>query len=363
MSPLAGVLLGLLLLALVVCASVRRCAGSRDPRELHAQPSRALEYTQPTSSLKQALLKAEEGEPTREREISAADEDGYRPPTTSKPSFGVGALENMLQKAYEQLVDLAVKNEYGSLQQEAQAPSPPPQQQQLPAAPAAPRNSTSKAVSAPSSRSTEPKRRVHEAQPPPPPRPPLAPPPPPRLEREPSHDESLYAAFQAADADGSGALSKRQLYAALALVGLHVKASEQLQLWRMFDRDTNGRVDYHEFRQLGVVLLEQGEAHARRHGGSRCNSGAMRRQQPMVGSVGLQQHHHQQHQQQHQQGRHGSMFARRSQQEEHQWQQAARRIQRLSRERSDGRLRRMSLEAIRRKKAEQEARPRTSLPC
>ena len=88
---------------------------------------------------------------------------------------------------------------------------------------------------------------------------PLAPVKSPPLKRQATsvYDSRLYEAFCAVDTDGTGELSKRQLYAALAQVGLAVTPSEQLSIWTSFDRDASGRIEWPEFNLLGVALLEE----------------------------------------------------------------------------------------------------------
>eukprot|EP00322_Chrysochromulina_rotalis_P018399 CAMPEP_0115829274 /NCGR_PEP_ID=MMETSP0287-20121206/1014_1 /TAXON_ID=412157 /ORGANISM="Chrysochromulina rotalis, Strain UIO044" /LENGTH=399 /DNA_ID=CAMNT_0003282535 /DNA_START=37 /DNA_END=1237 /DNA_ORIENTATION=+ len=72
------------------------------------------------------------------------------------------------------------------------------------------------------------------------------------------YDDQLQMAFAIFDTDRTGGLSKRQLYAALAHVGLAFSLSEQLSIWKAFDRDSNGKIEFEEFRALGVALLDQG---------------------------------------------------------------------------------------------------------
>ena len=76
------------------------------------------------------------------------------------------------------------------------------------------------------------------------------------------YDASLRAAFDAADSDATGALSKRQLYSALTAVGLKTSQTEDLAIWKQFDYDGNGRVEFEEFRLLGAALLAAMEADA-----------------------------------------------------------------------------------------------------
>lgn len=80
------------------------------------------------------------------------------------------------------------------------------------------------------------------------------------------YDASLRRAFDSVDRDHSGSLSKRQLYAALAMVQLACAPSEQLKIWELFDRDHDGKITYEEFRRLGAVLLELAEAMPKRQG-------------------------------------------------------------------------------------------------
>ena len=44
-------------------------------------------------------------------------------------------------------------------------------------------------------------------------------------------------------------------------MGLAVTASEQLEMFRQFDRDDNGRVGWEEFRTFGAALLELASEH------------------------------------------------------------------------------------------------------
>lgn len=74
------------------------------------------------------------------------------------------------------------------------------------------------------------------------------------------YDVQLRQAFSAADANGTGGLSKRQLYGALEALGLKITPSEELALWQSYDRDRNGRVDFSEFHRLGAALLEAARA-------------------------------------------------------------------------------------------------------
>ena len=54
-----------------------------------------------------------------------------------------------------------------------------------------------------------------------------------------------------ADTDESGSVSKQELYAAFAKMGLVASAAEMLRLFREGDLDGNGRIDCDEFIALG----------------------------------------------------------------------------------------------------------------
>jgi len=75
-----------------------------------------------------------------------------------------------------------------------------------------------------------------------------------------AYDGRLCHAFIASDRDRSGALSKRECYHALALVGLHYTPSEQLHLWQRCHLNFGGQVEWYEFRALGAALLIQAAA-------------------------------------------------------------------------------------------------------
>jgi len=70
-----------------------------------------------------------------------------------------------------------------------------------------------------------------------------------------AHDR-LRCAFDQFDVDADGQLSKRELYRALEQLGLRLTPSQQLDIWKTFDRDHNGRVDWSEFRRVGASLIE-----------------------------------------------------------------------------------------------------------
>lgn len=75
-----------------------------------------------------------------------------------------------------------------------------------------------------------------------------------------AYDSRLCHAFIASDRDKSGALSKRECYHALALVGLHYTPSEHLHLWQRCHLNFGGQVEWYEFRALGAALLSQAAA-------------------------------------------------------------------------------------------------------
>ena len=66
----------------------------------------------------------------------------------------------------------------------------------------------------------------------------------------------LRQAFADADADGSGSISKREFYRSLEGLGLKPWNAESLGVWKHFDRDASGAIDFAEFRQLGLALVD-----------------------------------------------------------------------------------------------------------
>lgn len=95
-------------------------------------------------------------------------------------------------------------------------------------------------------------------------------------------DLRLRHAFSAADRDHNGALSKRELYNALSLLGLHYTPSEQLRVWRSargFDGGSGKSSPPHnlhlvawaDFHLLTTKLLSQQPAVRHRHVGLRQN--------------------------------------------------------------------------------------------
>jgi len=61
----------------------------------------------------------------------------------------------------------------------------------------------------------------------------------------------LWGIFKEIDTDESGSVSKQELYAAFAKMGLVTSAAEMLRLFREGDTDGNGRIDCDEFIALG----------------------------------------------------------------------------------------------------------------
>ena len=61
----------------------------------------------------------------------------------------------------------------------------------------------------------------------------------------------LWGIFKEIDTDESGEVSKQELYAAFAKMGLVASAAEMLRLFREGDTDGNGRIDCDEFIALG----------------------------------------------------------------------------------------------------------------
>ena len=61
----------------------------------------------------------------------------------------------------------------------------------------------------------------------------------------------LWGIFKEIDTDESGSVSKQELYAAFAKMGLVASAAEMLRLFREGDLDGNGRIDCDEFIALG----------------------------------------------------------------------------------------------------------------
>merc|ERR1719181_1300185 len=64
-------------------------------------------------------------------------------------------------------------------------------------------------------------------------------------------ERTLWGIFKEIDTDESGSVSKQELYAAFAKMGLVASAAEMLRLFREGDLDGNGRIDCDEFIALG----------------------------------------------------------------------------------------------------------------
>ena len=79
----------------------------------------------------------------------------------------------------------------------------------------------------------------------------------------------LWGIFKEIDTDESGSVSKQELYAAFAKMGLVASAAEMLRLFREGDLDGNGRIDCDEFIALGSkvdVFAGAAEAFSNAHG-------------------------------------------------------------------------------------------------
>ena len=69
----------------------------------------------------------------------------------------------------------------------------------------------------------------------------------------PSQYEQYVEAFKAVDLDGSGTISKRELYKVLAKAGL-TNSKQQLELFDGFDQDNDGMLDFEEFTKIAKIL-------------------------------------------------------------------------------------------------------------
>lgn len=91
-------------------------------------------------------------------------------------------------------------------------------------------------------------------------------------------ERTLWGIFKEIDTDESGSVSKQELYAAFAKMGLVASAAEMLRLFREGDLDGNGRIDCDEFITLGKkvdVFSGAAAAFAAKHGNT---SGPKRKQ-------------------------------------------------------------------------------------
>jgi len=64
-------------------------------------------------------------------------------------------------------------------------------------------------------------------------------------------DAALWAVFRAADADGSGNISKRELYRAIEQAGIEMTHSEKIALYKAGDADESGSMEWGEFQRAG----------------------------------------------------------------------------------------------------------------
>ena len=69
-------------------------------------------------------------------------------------------------------------------------------------------------------------------------------------------DTRLWQIFQTADEDGSGSISKRELYAALDLAGLGMTLSEKLEAYRAGDKDGSGSIEWEEFKMMALKFKQ-----------------------------------------------------------------------------------------------------------
>ena len=72
-------------------------------------------------------------------------------------------------------------------------------------------------------------------------------------------EQQLWRAFCCVDVDGSRSLSKRELYRALEMAGIHGSQGQLLKVYRTADRNDDGRVDWSEFMKLGRQLRQLAE--------------------------------------------------------------------------------------------------------
>ena len=68
----------------------------------------------------------------------------------------------------------------------------------------------------------------------------------------------MWRAFCAADTDGSGALSRREFYAALEDGGLDMSTLEKLVTWEDYDRNGDGKISWREFARVSRDLHRHG---------------------------------------------------------------------------------------------------------
>lgn len=68
-----------------------------------------------------------------------------------------------------------------------------------------------------------------------------------------SQYDQYVAAFEAVDTDGSGTISKRELYSVLRKAGL-AGAKQSLEVFEGFDADSDGQLDLDEFTKIAKIL-------------------------------------------------------------------------------------------------------------
>ena len=68
-----------------------------------------------------------------------------------------------------------------------------------------------------------------------------------------SQFDQYVAAFQAVDTDGSGTISKRELYSVLQKAGL-ANGKQALEVFQGFDQDSDGQLDFEEFTKVAKIL-------------------------------------------------------------------------------------------------------------
>ena len=66
-------------------------------------------------------------------------------------------------------------------------------------------------------------------------------------------DTRLWQIFQTADEDGSGSISKRELYTVLKKAGL-ANGKQALEVFSGFDEDDDGQLDFDEFCKIAKIL-------------------------------------------------------------------------------------------------------------
>ena len=72
-------------------------------------------------------------------------------------------------------------------------------------------------------------------------------------QRKMSQYDQYVAAFKAVDTDGSGTISKRELYTVLEKAGL-TNGKQALEVFSGFDKDSNGSLDFEEFTKIAKIL-------------------------------------------------------------------------------------------------------------